>query len=263
MKMTETHGTLTRPDGATIAYRGLRRKAPSEGPGVMFFSGFRSDMTGAKAEALAVFCRERGIDFTRFDYQGHGVSSGRFEDGTIGRWKDDAVAVLDAVAEGPQVLVGSSMGGWMMLLAALARPERVAGLVGIASAPDFTERLIWEQLVDADRHTLLDTGVWHAPSCYDNDPYPITRTLIEEGRNHLLLSASIPLRCPVRLLHGMRDEDVSWHFSTTLAEKLESADVEVTLVKDAGHRMSEPSQLALLMKAVEELRRVLSYGHSE
>lgn len=210
-------------------------------------------MTGTKALALESYARRRGQAFLRFDYQGHGQSSGRFEDGSIGRWVEDAVAALDALTEGPQVLVGSSMGGWIMLLAALARPQRIAALVGIAAAPDFTEDLMWRRFPAEVRAAIEQEGVYHLPSDYSESPYPITKRLIEEGRRHLLLQAPIPLRCPVRLLQGQRDPDVPWQTALRLAEQLESDDVEVTLVKAGDHRLSEPRDLARLEATLDRL----------
>lgn len=212
-----------------------------------------SDMTGTKALSLESFARERGQAFLRFDYQGHGASTGRFEDGTIGSWTADAVAALDALTEGPQVLVGSSMGGWIMLLTALARPQRIAGLLGIAAAPDFTEDLMWQAYPQEVRDTLRREGVYREPSDYGDEPYTITMRLIEEGREHLLLREAIPIACPVRLIHGVADPDVPWQTSLRLAEQLESADVEVTLVKSGGHRLSEPEDLDRLGKTLEGL----------
>ena len=231
-------------------------------PGVMFCGGFKSDMTGSKALALEAFCRERGRAFTRFDYRGHGASSGAFEEGTIGAWADDAIAVLDAVTEGPLVLIGSSMGGWIMVLAALARPERIKGLVGIASGPDFTEDLIWARGNDAQRAELLEKGRWVAPSAYSDEPYIITRDLIEEGRRHLVLRAPIPFFGPVHLLHGQVDPDVPWETSLRLAEALQSEDVTVELIKSGDHRLSKSDEIARICKATERI--VLSIdGESE
>lgn len=233
---------LPRPDGATIAYRA----SPGKSPGIVFLGGFKSDMTGTKALALEAACRAAGRAYVRFDYFGHGGSDGAFTQGTIGRWSADAIAVLDALTAGPQVLVGSSMGGWLMLLAALARPERVAGLVGIAPAADFTEALMWQRFDPATRAILTRDGVWQRPSAYSADPYPITLTLIEEGRRHLLLDRPIALSCPIRLIHGMADEDVPWQHSLRLVAALESPDVTLTLVKDGDHRLSDPINLARL-----------------
>lgn len=210
-------------------------------------------MAGTKATFLGAFCAARGLALVRFDYSGHGVSSGRFEDGTIGAWAEDAIAVIDQVADGPLILVGSSMGGWIMLLAALARPQRVAGLVGLASAPDFTEALIWNRLSDEERDRLLREGRLELPSDYSEEPTIITRALIEEGRRHLLLSAPIGIRCPVRLLHGMADPDVPHQLSLDLAERLVGNDVRVTLIKNGDHRLSREEDLALLGETLEDL----------
>ncbi len=240
---------LSRPDGETIAYHAT----PGKSPGVMFCGGFMSDMTGIKATALEANCRARGRAYVRFDYLGHGRSSGAFVDGTIGRWADDALAVLDRVTVGPQILVGSSMGGWIMLLAALARPERVAGLVGIAAAPDFVEPM-WRSFPEEIRHRLRTEGVYHRPSAYADQPYAITMKLIEDGRRHTVLDrAPVPIRCPVRLLHGMRDPDVPWRRSLDVAEALAGDDVTVTFVKAGDHRLSEPADIARLTGMVEQL----------
>lgn len=242
---------LRRPDGVTIAYH----RSPGKSPGVVFCGGFKSDMTGTKAMALEQACQVAGRAFLRFDYFGHGQSDGAFVDGTIGRWTADALAVLDQLSDGPQVIVGSSMGGWIMLLAALARPERVAGLVGIAAAADFTQALMEPELTAAARAALQRDGVWQRPSAYGEDPYPITQKLLEDGRRHLLLDRSIPLRCPVRLLHGMQDPDVPWRHSLKLIDALDSTDVTLTLVKGGDHRLSTPVDLARLTTLVETLCR--------
>jgi len=242
---------VTRGDGATIAYH----RTPGAGPGVVFLTGFRSDMTGAKAVALEAACRARGRAYLRFDYTGHGQSSGAFTDGTIGQWAADAVFAIEHLTEGPQVLVGSSMGGWIMLLAALTLGPRVAGLVGIAAAPDFTEDLIWQAADEATRETLRRDGVFFEPSAYSPEPTPITLKLIEEGRRHLLLQGPIALSCPVRLIHGMRDPDVPWQTALRLAERLESRDVELILVKDGDHRLSTDDDLERLARVVDELCR--------
>lgn len=240
---------IRRSDGATIAYH----YTPGKSPGIVFLTGFKSDMTGDKALALEAFARARGQAFLRFDYTGHGASSGRFEDGTIGQWTDDAVFVLDRLTTGPQVLVGSSMGGWLMLLAALKRPARVVGLVGTAAAPDFTEDLLWKAFNDEQRAALLRDGLVPVPNCYDEEPYVITRQLIEEGRRHLLLHDVIPLAVPVRLIHGTDDRDVPWLTSIRLAEKLASDDIEITLVKNGDHRLSAPKDLERLCVVVGRL----------
>ena len=242
---------LKREGRDTIAYRAM----DGTSPGVMFCGGFMSDMTGTKATALEAHCRSTGRAFVRFDYAGHGESGGAFRDGTIGSWRDDALAVLDRVAMGPQILVGSSMGGWIVLLLALARPERVAGLVGVAAAPDFTEDLIWSTADDETRRTLAETGEIVMPCDYGEDPYPITMRLIEEGRDHLLLRAPIALTRPIHLLQGMRDEDVPWRTALQIAERVESERVTVELIKDGDHRLSRDEDLARLCAAVEGIAR--------
>ena len=240
---------LPRPGDHSIAYH----KSPGSAPGIVFLGGFMSDMTGSKALALEAYARQRGRAFLRFDYLGHGEATGLFQDGTIGRWAEDAIAALDGLTEGPQVLVGSSMGGWIMLLAALARPDRVAGLVGIAAAPDFTQDLMWDRYPEPVREILRHDGVYKAASDYGDEPTTITMKLIEDGRRHLLLRGPIALDCPVRLIHGLADPDVPWQVSVKLAERLESEDVEVTLVKGGGHRLSEPEDLERLELTLELL----------
>jgi len=240
---------LIMPDGSRIAYRHIDGLSP----GILFCAGFNSDMQGNKALDLDAWCRDQGRQFTRFDYFGHGLSSGRVEDGCIGRWRDDAVAVLDRLTSGPQLVVGSSMGGWIMLLLALARPERVCALVGLAAAPDFTERLR-DSLSAAQLRQLAATGYADLPNCYDDgEPYRIGRQLLEEGGAHLLLGGDIGLDLPVRLIHGQRDEDVPWQLALTLAERLRGSDVEVQLVKNGDHRLSEPADLARLRNTVAQL----------
>lgn len=240
---------LTRPDGATIAYHGMGGRAP----GIVFLGGFRSDMTGTKALFLEDYCRQRGRAYLRFDYFGHGQSSGDFVLGTIGRWREDAIAVIDSLTEGPQILVGSSMGGWIMLLAALARPRRTAALIGIAAAPDFTEELLPARLSPEQRRELAESSRVVLPSDYDPAGYVYTGALIEEGRTHLLLGGPIPLEMPVRLLHGLADESVPWQLSLRLAERLAGRDVSVTLVKDGDHRLSSDADLARLARTLDEL----------
>jgi pimeloyl-ACP methyl ester carboxylesterase len=222
-------------------------------PGIVFLGGFRSDMAGTKALFLEDYCRRRGRAYVRFDYFGHGRSSGDFAAGTVGRWRDDAIAIIDSLSEGPQILVGSSMGGWIMLLAALARPERVAALVGIAAAPDFTEELLQRRLTPEQHRELNEKGAVALPSDYDPAGYLYTRSLIEDGRRHLVLGAPIAFDMPVRLLHGLADESVPWQLSLRLAERLTSRDVALTLVKDGDHRLSSEPDLARLERALDEL----------
>ena len=241
---------LTADDGHEIAYS----HQPGSTPGIVFCSGFNSDMQGTKAEALAHWCLADGRQFTRFDYFGHGQSTGDFVDGTIGRWRDDALAVLDEITSGPQIIVGSSMGGWIMLLLAQARPERICALVGIAAAPDFTERMRETGLTTEQLDALSARGYCDLPNCYDDgEPYRISARLLEEGMNHLLLDKPIAIQCPVRLLQGQCDEDVPWQHALAIADGLESDDVEVTLIKRGDHRLSESSDLSRLFLVIGSL----------
>jgi pimeloyl-ACP methyl ester carboxylesterase len=226
-------------------------------PGLFWLGGFKSDMQGGKAEALSQWARENGRACVRFDYSGHGESSGEFRDGTIGQWLEDSLAVFEAYCEGPQVVIGSSMGGWMALLLARELRRRasskatLAGMVLIAPAPDFTEALMWQRMPDAVKREIEETGVWMRPSAY-GDPYPITRALIEEGRNHLLLGGMIETGCPVRILQGVQDPDVPWNHAVELTSRLAQDDVVLTLVKDGDHRLSRPEDIERLIKAVAE-----------
>ena len=233
-----------RGDGVRLAFE----HRPGRTPTVVFLPGFRSTMGGEKAVALAGWCARGGRAMLRLDYSGHGRSEGRFADGTIGRWAADAAFLLDRV-QGPVVLVGSAMGGGIALLLARARQERVAALVGVAAAPDFTEALMWQAMAPQEREALRRHGVLEVPSGYG--AFPLTWRLIEEGREHLLLGGAVALRCPVRLLHGMADAEVPWETATRLAARLASSDVRVTLVKDATHRFSRPQDLGLLIRTVE------------
>ena len=239
---------LDRGDGLHLAYAHTQGR----GPTTVFLPGFRSDMTGAKAVAVESWCQARGTACLRLDYSGHGESDGAFTDGTIGQWTTDALHLIDSLTEGPLILVGSSMGGWIALLLALARPARVAGLIGIAAAPDFTETLMWDAMMPADRATLARDGVLLIPSAY-GEPTPITQRLIEDGRNHLLLGQPIPITCPVRLIQGQRDPDVPWETALRLADRLQSADVQITLIKDGDHRLSRPQDLEALETALAPL----------
>lgn len=246
---------LERAAAPRLAYRAVAGVAP----GVVFLPGFLSDMRGQKAVAVEALCRRLGHAFVRFDYRGHGESGGRAEEGSIGRWAEDVVEVLDRLTTGPQVLVGSSMGGWLMLLAARARPDRVAALVGIAAAPDFVKTM-WAELPEAARRAVETDGVYYRPSPYGPDGYPITRELIEDGRRQCLLDAPVPFAGPVRLLHGMRDDDVPWRTSLELAAALATDDVVVELVKDGDHRLSREPDVARLERTVAELLARLSAG---
>lgn len=240
---------LTTPQGRHIAYH----QTPGKGPGVVFLGGFRSDMTGSKALHLQAWAEATGRSFLRFDYSGHGASRGAFEEGAISDWREDATAVIETLTEGPQVLVGSSMGGWIALLVARAIPDRVAGLVGIAAAPDFTERMWQEEFTPADRSRLLQTGILYRPSDYSDEPYPITRRLIEDGRANLLLDQPLSLTMPVRLLQGSADTDVPPGVALALFDAITGPDMTLTLVKDADHRFSSPDCLALITAAVDQV----------
>ncbi len=228
------------------------RHRPGRGPTILFLPGYMSDMEGGKATALDAWAAEQGRAMLRFDYGGCGISGGEFEAQSLADWRDDAVAMIDHV-EGPLLLVGSSMGGWLMLLAALARPERVKGLVGIAPAPDFTR---WG-FTDEQKETILREGRLEEPSAYSEQPYVTTRAFWESGESLLLLDGEIGIDCPVRLLHGQADEDVPWSISTRLMERLRSADVQATFIKGGDHRLSGPAEIALLIRTVDALLEAL------
>ena len=241
--------TLALPDGRRIAFH----RVAGAGPGVVFLGGFRSDMTGTKAAFLDAWARARGQAFLRFDYTGHGASSGDFRAGAIGDWARDAHDAIAALTAGPQVLVGSSMGGWIALLLARAIPGRIAGLVGIAAAPDFTEGGMWSDMDAAARARLAAEGEIVVPSAYGEDPYPITRRLIEDGRANLVLRDPLDLPFPVRLLHGSADADVPLAVALRLLGHATAADMSLTIVKDADHRFSAPGNLELIARTVEEV----------
>jgi pimeloyl-ACP methyl ester carboxylesterase len=239
---------LQRPDGQSIAYH----HTAGESAGVIFCSGFMSDMQGTKALALESAMKTIGRSYTRFDYLGHGQSTGNFQDGSISRWTDDALAVLDECTAGPQVIVGSSMGGWIGLRMALLRPDRVAGFVGIAAAPDFTLRMRADMSADA----LADIerqGYWKEPSEYSDEPYTITKKLLDDGDRNLVMQNHIPFDGPVHLLQGMKDESVPWQTAMDIQEKLISEDVVVSLIKQGDHRLSEEDDINRLILAVESV----------
>lgn len=248
---SSSHLQLT-PGGA-LAYRKTdARGAGCDKPGVVFLGGFRSDMEGTKALALEAWAREAGRAFLRFDYSGHGASDGAFEEGCVGDWAEDAFQALTRLTDGPQVLVGSSMGGWISLLLARRAPERVAAFVGIAAAPDFTAEMA-AAMDEAARAEMAETGRWLRPSAYSDEPYPITRRLIEDGAARFVLNAPLRLPFPVRLFQGTADEDVPVSVALRLLDHLESPDARLTLVKGADHRFSGPAELALLTGALDEL----------
>lgn len=234
------------------------RQRPGRAPGLFWLGGFKSDMQGTKAQALDAFAQQQGRALTRFDYSGHGESGGSFAQGTIGRWLEESLAVFDACCGGPQVVIGSSMGGWMALLLGreLARrppppTARITAMVLIAPAVDFTQALMWERFSPEIKRQIEQEGAWERPSQY-GEPYPITRGLIEEGRQHLLLGGMIETGCPVRILQGVQDPDVPWQHAVDLTARLAQDDVVLTLVKDGDHRLSRPEDIERLLAAVAE-----------
>jgi pimeloyl-ACP methyl ester carboxylesterase len=262
--MTELSPTLSGPKPAVIEVgRGADQRAiavsalPGAGPGILWLGGFHSDMTGTKAVALDEFAAASGRACVRFDYSGHGSSGGRFTDGTIGRWLEESRAVLEAFCNGPTILVGSSMGGWIALLLARELARRgapkvsPAALVLIAPACDFTEELMWKAFSPEIRTQIETTGIWLRPSDY-GEPYPITKELIEDGRNHLLLGGSIEVGCPVRILQGAQDPDVPWRHAFALADRLPCDDVVLTMIQDGDHRLSRPQDIARLIATLKE-----------
>ena len=245
-------------DGAArhgVAVRTLDGAAP----GLLWLGGYKSDMKGTKAVALDDWAAQAGRACVRFDYFGHGESEGAFTDGTIGCWLADSLAVFDACCRGPQILIGSSMGGWLALLLARELKRRggsgaasIAGMVLIAPAVDFTEELMWKRFTPEIKRELEDKGVWARPSQYADEPYLVTRQLIEEGRNHLLLGNLIETGCPVRILQGVEDPDVPWQHAVELTSRLASDDVVLTLVKDGDHRLSRPEDIERMLQVVKE-----------
>ncbi len=241
---------ITTSQGRRLAYHRL----PGKSPGVLFCGGFMSDMSGTKAQALESFCRHHGRAFVRFDYSGHGQSGGQFSEGTIGSWREDALEVFDQLTDGPQVIVGSSMGGWISLLLAMARPERVQALLLLAPAPDFTREIYTEELNDDDRAALEQQGFVLRPTEYGDQPYTITKKLISDGEQYLLLEKDqIPVICPVEIIHGMEDSDVHWQRSLPLVEKLQGDQVTLHYIKRGDHRLSEADDLKRICLLVEQL----------
>jgi pimeloyl-ACP methyl ester carboxylesterase len=240
---------LPRPQGEGLAYR----KIEGAGPTLVWLGGFRSDMDGTKAQHLATWAEAADQALVRFDYFGHGASSGVFERGTISRWREDALAVIDELTEGPLILVGSSMGGWLACLAAAERPERVAGMVLIAPAPDFTEALLKPSLPAEALAALKDKGVWTAPSDFGEGGYPISQALLEDGARWSILPGPLPIHCPVRILQGALDTSVPWAHALELSHAIGGQDVTFTLVKDGDHRLSRPQDLERLLAEIGSL----------
>ncbi|MGH6664045.1 MAG: alpha/beta hydrolase [Pseudolabrys sp.] len=241
----------------TIAVRAREGKSSGSGPGLFWLGGLKSDMKGTKAEALDAWAADAGRACVRFDYSGHGESGGDFTDGTIGRWLEESIAIYTRFARGPQVVVGSSMGGWLALLLARELRKRkdaapMTGMVLIAPAVDFTEELMWNQFSAAVKREIEDKGVWLRPSEYSEAPYPITKGLIEEGRKHLLLGGLIETGCGVHILQGVQDPDVPWRHAAELMSRFARDDVVLTLIKDGDHRLSRPEDIERLVAAAKE-----------
>lgn len=252
---------LDGPDGEAIAYLAERRTSPSfSSSGLMWLGGFNSTMDGTKANALALWAKRHGRECVRFDYSGHGASSGRLEDGTITKWLAQSAAVFDEITAGPQILVGSSMGGWIALLLARKHLQerspgdsRIRAIILIAPAVDMSEVLMWNRFSDEIKHKVETTGVYHRPSRYGDGDYPITKALIEDGRNHLILGEAFDPGCPVRILHGLEDPDVPWEHGVATAQALGGDDVTVTLIKGGDHRLSEDEDILRMIRTVERL----------
>jgi pimeloyl-ACP methyl ester carboxylesterase len=255
---SEPEPTFVEVGNNSSARRIAVRARAGGGPGLFWLGGFNSDMRGSKALALDGWAAGHGRSCVRFDYSGHGESGGAFAEGTIGRWLEESIAVFEQFCAGPQVVIGSSMGGWMALLLARELARRSAsgalpaGLVLIAPAPDFTEALMWNRFSPEVRQEIETNGVWLRPSQY-GEPYPITRALIEEGRNHLLLGGAIDVGCPVRILQGAQDPDVPWRHAFALAHRLPADDVVLTMIQDGDHRLSRPQDIARILAAVAEI----------
>ncbi len=246
--MTPTETLLTNY-GARLAYH----RSPGRSPGVIFLTGFMSNMTGDKATRLEAHLKQRGNAYLRFDYRGHGQSSERFEQGCISDWCTDALAALDLLTEGPQVLVGSSMGSWIAFLTAMKRPDRIAALLGVASAADFTDSLPARHLNPQQQQQLQKNGRVQVSSDYDQPPYVITQRLLDDGRQNRLLHRPIALDIPVRLIHGMSDEDIPWQTSLKISEQLSGNDVETLLIKAGDHRLSSAQDLDRLCRVLDDL----------
>ena len=246
--MTVSHFTTTQ--NRRLAYR--QHKAEPGRASFIWLSGFKSDMTGSKVTLLEAWAKANNYSFLAFDYSGHGASDGDFKDGTISQWREDTLAAIDTLTTGPQILVGSSMGGWMALLAAMARPDRIAGMVLIAPAPDFTEKLMWPDLLPEEKKEILDNGIYLQPSDYD-EPLPLTRALFEDGKQWQIMDAPIAFDGPVRILQGMQDEPVPWQHAQSLVDIITSPDLTFTLIKDGDHRLSREQDIARLIATCGEM----------
>ena len=251
--MTTTY--FTSPEGRRLAFR--HNPASAGKLTFVWMCGFKSDISGTKVLRLEDWANRTGHGFLAFDYSGHGESDGAFEDGTVSQWRDDALAAIDSQTDGPLVIVGSSMGGWMALLAALARPDRVKGLVLVAPAPDFTEKLMWPEFPAEAQAEIMEQGFTLRPSDYD-EPYTITRALIEDGRKWQVLDKPIAFDGPVRILQGMQDADVPWTHAARLVDALTASDLTITLIKDGDHRLSREQDIARLLATCDEVAATLA-----
>ena len=251
--MTTTY--FTSPEGRRLAFR--HNPASAGKLTFVWMCGFKSDISGTKVLRLEDWANRTGHGFLAFDYSGHGESDGAFEAGTVSQWRADALAAIDSQADGPLVIVGSSMGGWMALLAALARPDRVKGLVLIAPAPDFTEKLMWPEFPAKAQAEIMEQGFTLRPSDYD-EPYTITRALIEDGRQWQILDGPIGFDGPVRILQGMQDADVPWTHAARLVDALTASDLTITLIKDGDHRLSREQDIARLLATCDEMAATLA-----
>ena len=251
--MTTTY--FTSPEGRRLAFR--HNPASTGKLTFVWMCGFKSDISGTKVLRLEDWANRTGHGFLAFDYSGHGESDGAFEDGTVSQWRADALAAIDSQTDGPLVIVGSSMGGWMALLAALARPDRVKGLVLIAPAPDFTEKLMWPEFPAKAQAEIMEQGFTLRPSDYD-EPYTITRALIEDGRKWQVLDKPIAFDGPVRILQGMQDADVPWTHAARLVDALTASDLTITLIKDGDHRLSREQDIARLLATCDEMAATLA-----
>ena len=249
---------LTAPNGDRIAY--IAHQQSSTRPGVMFCGGFMSDMEGSKALALQDHCAANGLNFVRFDYHGHGASDGVFAEGTISRWTTSALAVLDQLTHGPQIVIGSSMGGWIALRLILQRAGRIKGMIGIAAAPDFVDRMWKDELSEEARQAIMKQGYVDIPSDYGPDPYRFTKDLIMDGRASRVLNRLHGITCPVRLIQGLEDPDVPWPTALDLADRLVNSDVDLTLVPGGDHRLSEPTDIARLLRTLDGLVAEVEQG---
>ncbi|MAR79421.1 MAG: alpha/beta hydrolase, partial [Rhodospirillaceae bacterium] len=240
--------TITHPDGTRLAFFSYKGSEP----GIIFFSGYKSDMNGKKASSIQKFCIDNNISFTKFDYFGHGKSEGKFEDGTISRWLEDSLLIFDKVTKGKQILIGSSMGSWLMFLLAIKRKEKISGVIGIASAPDFT-KAFWENLKLETKKELIEKGIFWQNSQYNDGKTPITYKLIVDSKKHYILEEEINIDCPVRLIHGLKDNDAPYTNSIELAKKIASSDISIYFIPKGDHRLSKPNEINGIIELLKEI----------